>query len=384
MTRGRGLALAAGLLLALLPRAALAHAGLVASDPPPGSVQAGPASLVTLVFTQPVQPFGRGLEVTGPDGRRVDSGPVRSSGATLSVAVAASGAGSYRVSWAVIAADTHPSQGTFEFSVGHPSPLPLAAAPAGGLGAGLEAAARWLHFAGFALGFGAVFFAVFVLPAARLERLAAAGVVLLLAAEPLALVAQTASLGPASALDPAALQDALASPFGRLLGLRLAAALGLWALLGAVPLNPAGARYAILGLGAALAVADAAAAHAQVLLPGWLALLVNAVHVAAAAVWIGGAACAVYLKAGAAAFGRVALPAAAVLIAAGALLGLSEIGDAANLWRTGFGLALLAKTAAVGLLLLTAWRGRRRLELGAMALVLAVAGLLAALPTPAP
>jgi len=35
----------------------------------------------------------------------------------------------------------------------------------------LEVAARWLHFAGFSLGFGTVAFMLLVLPAGRIERL---------------------------------------------------------------------------------------------------------------------------------------------------------------------------------------------------------------------
>jgi len=83
-------------------------------------------------------------------------------------------------------------------------------------------------------------------------------------------------------------------------------------------------------------------------------------------------------------FGRVALVALAVAVAAGALLGISEIVSAGNLLSTGFGLVLLAKVGVVGLAILAVALRRRRLELGAMALVLAVAGLLAAVPTPAP
>jgi len=237
---------AVAVLLALAPQAASAHALVVGSDPAAGSILSGAPARVSVFFSQGVQAFGRGLSVVGPDGRRADSGAVAASGSRLSVAVAAAGEGTYVVAWQVIAADTHPSRGSFLFSVGHTSQPALVAPAAGPLGAGLEVAARWLHFAGFALGFGAIAFTVLVLPSSRVERLAGLGVVLLLAAEPLALVAQAASFSPGAAVDPSALQDTLASPFGRLLGLRLAAALLLWALLGAgaVALAAAGALWA--------------------------------------------------------------------------------------------------------------------------------------------
>jgi copper transport protein len=375
---------AVAVLLALAPQAASAHALVVGSDPAAGSILSGAPARVSVFFSQGVQAFGRGLSVVGPDGRRADSGAVAASGSRLSVAVAAAGEGTYVVAWQVIAADTHPSRGSFLFSVGHTSQPALVAPAAGPLGAGLEVAARWLHFAGFALGFGAIAFTVLVLPSSRVERLAGLGVVLLLAAEPLALVAQAASFSPGAAVDPSALQDTLASPFGRLLGLRLAAALLLWALLGA----GAVLRPAILAVGLGLAFVDAAGAHAQSLLPGPLALVVSAAHVAAAATWIGGLAALLWTwpveRSAVTRFGRVALVALAVAVAAGALLGISEIVSAGNLLSTGFGLVLLAKVGVVGLAILAVALRRRRLELGAMALVLAVAGLLAAVPTPAP
>jgi len=375
---------AVAVLLAMAPQAASAHAEVVGSDPSTGSVLAYAPVRVSVYFTQGVQPFGRGLSVVGPDGRRADSGSVAVSGTRLWVPVAAAGEGTYVVAWQVIAADTHPSRGSFVFSVGHGSPPALVAPAAGPLGAALEVAARWLHFAGFSLGFGTVAFMLLVLPAGRIERLPGLGVVLLLAAEPLALLAQAASFSPGAAVDAAALQDALASPFGRLLGLRLAAALLLWALLGA----GAVLRPAILAVGVGLALVDAAGAHAQALLPGPLALVVNAAHVAAAATWVGGLAAILWTwpveRSVVTRFGRVALVALAVAVAAGALLAVSEIVTAGNLLGTGFGLALLAKVGAVGLAIMAAALGRRRLELGAMAVVLVVAGLLAAVPSPAP
>ena len=186
-------------------------------------------------------PAGRGISVYAPDGRLVSNGAARAQGSRLSVSLVMPGIeGTYAVVWTVVASDTHPSRGQVTFSVGHASPVK---APGSGgadvglvspLGLALQALGRWLHLAGFALGFGAATYALFVARDARPPRLAGAGVVLLLVAEPLALLAQTASFDPSQTFDGDALTGALASSFGRVLGLRLAAAAGLWALLGAL------------------------------------------------------------------------------------------------------------------------------------------------------
>src|SRR5207302_1403344 len=103
-----------------------------------------------------------------------------------------------------------------------------------------------------------------------------AGLVLLVAAEPVALVAQLASLS----FDGATAIAVMASDFGRLLGLRLAVAVLLWAVLALDVFWP------VLGLGLVMALIDGATAHAIPGLPG-AGLLLSAIHVAAMALWVG-------------------------------------------------------------------------------------------------
>src|SRR4029077_20373782 len=113
--------------------------------------------------------------------------------------------------------------------------------------------------------------ALFVAPDPRPPRPAGLGGALLLVAGPLALFAQTPSLDPAQTFDGDALTGALASPFGRVLGLRVAAALLLWAVLGALR-QAACLRWALPGLGVSLALVDASAAHAVPASPALAAL----------------------------------------------------------------------------------------------------------------
>ncbi|MEA2656922.1 MAG: copper transport protein, partial [Chloroflexota bacterium] len=233
-----------GATLALLPTSAAAHARLVISTPAPGATLDATPATVDLFFSEAVTPAGRGISVYGPDGALVSTGPARAQGQHLSVALTGEAAGTYAVIWTVIAADTHPSRGEFTFNVGHASPVRAPGLDAGDLGLvspiglALQALSRWLHFGGYALGFGAAIYCLFIAHDSRPFRLAGAGVALLLVAEPLALLAQTASLDPAHTFDGEALTSALASPFGRVLGLRLAAALVLWAVLGALRQAP--------------------------------------------------------------------------------------------------------------------------------------------------
>ncbi|HEY8810869.1 MAG TPA: hypothetical protein VIO86_00100, partial [Candidatus Dormibacteraeota bacterium] len=301
----------------------------------------------------------------------------------------------------VVAQDTHPSRGAYTFSVGHPSPAPGGAVESGDLGAVaplgllLQALARWLHFLGFALSFGVLTFQLLVLrelqPPPRLRRLVYLGIGLLIVAEPIALVAQAASLGT---VDSPSLADVLGSAFGRVLALRVGAALLLWGLLGA--LREVGWRWAwsVPVLGVALALIDGLAGHTIRGAPELAAQLLTAVHVAAMVAWVGGFA-ALLAVVGATAdrqrlltrFGRLAVVSVALLVASGLLLALVHLRTPADLAFTAYGLTLAFKVAAVAVALGAAYLGLRSARSGrpeaiALAGVLALAALLASLPPP--
>ena len=379
------LAAAAGAALALLPVAVFAHARLVISNPAPGAVLDTLPAAVDLVFSEPVTPAGRGINVYGPDGRLASNGSARARGDGLSVGLTGSLAGTYAVVWTVVASDTHPSRGEFTFSVGHPSPVRAPGLVSGDVGLVspvglvLQSLGRWMHFAGFALGFGSATYALFITKDPRVMRIAGAGIALLLVAEPLALLAQTASLDPAQTFDGDALTGALASSFGRVLGLRVAAALLLWALLGALRQAP-WLRWAIPGLGVAVALVDATAAHATPSLPQPLGLVLNALHVASMGMWVGGLAAFVVAPSGG--FGRAADWSVGLLVLSGAALALLHFATPLELITTAYGVSLLIKLPLVAVALYLAWRARHRWELAAVAVVLAAASVVVSLPPP--
>ena len=371
--------------LALYPVSAAAHALLLFADPVPDAILQRPPAAITLTFTEPVTPAGNGIKVFSPSARQV-AVPARAAGRTLTAAMTSGESGTYVVIWQVLAADTHPSRGAFRFSVGSPTPNSYSPLLSGGeigtatpLGFVLQALARWMHFFGVALTFGVIVYERLTRRDPRLRRVVHAGLVLLVAAEPVALVAQLASLS----FDGATAIAVMASDFGRLLGLRLAVAVLLWAVLALDVFWP------VLGLGIVMALIDGATAHA---LPGLggAGLLLNAIHVAAMALWVGALAGMVYTssvsspaRGGGQGGGHVRYPlyAFGVSVVSGLLLAFAHVGFPPGL-TTGYGWALAIKVGVVGIAILMALLGRRRAELGVVALILAAAAVLVSLPPP--
>jgi copper transport protein len=395
-------ALAAAL---LLPATASAHAQVVRLDPGPGLLPAVP-TFVSIDFSEPVTPFGRGIDVFSPAGNRVSGTAALngSRGTTLVTPITDRQAlpeGTYLVEWRVVAQDTHPSRGSYTFSVGHAGPVPAGALAGGDLGAVsppgllLQALARWLHFLGFALSFGVLAFLLVVLrelePPASLRRLVYLGIALLLAAEPIALVAQAASLG---SVDSPSLADVLGSAFGRVLALRLAAPLLLWGILGIPPEARRKGTWSVLVLGALLAGVDGLSGHTIRGLPPATGVLLTAVHVASMVVWVGGFAALLAVlgtardrRALVVRFGRVAAASVVVLILSGAALALVHLRTPADLLLSSYEMVLALKLVAVAVALWLAWTGLRavrggRPELVALGGLLALAALLASLPPP--
>ncbi len=328
---------------------------------------------MTLIFTEPVTPAGMGIRVFSPSGRQV-AGPTVVKGTVLSAALSSSELGTYVVTWQVFATDTHPSRGAFGFSVGRPSVNPysalLGAAQIGTtspLGLVLQALARWVHFAGFSLTFGAAAYRVLTERKEGFNRLVGAGIVLLVAAEPLGLLGQLASLS----FDGDTAIAVLGSGFGRLLGLRLGAALLAWAVMAT------GRSWPLLAIGGVVALVDGAGAHAIPGLPGAGQLLVT-IHVSAMGLWAGGLAA--YLMGPDRRFGRYAAASLGVAVGSGLLLALAHTAFPAALIRTDYGRVLLLKLFVVGVALLAVVIRRRRLELTVAIFIVATASLLAALP----
>jgi len=328
---------------------------------------------ITLLFTEPVTPAGPGIRVFGPSGREV-AGPTGLRGAALTAPLESNETGTFVVTWQVFASDTHPSRGSFSFDVVRASPNPYSAlldasqiGTSTPLGLVMQALARWAHFVGFALAFGVVAYRALIRRDESFNAAVGVGVFLLIAAEPLTLVAQLASLS----FDGDTAIAVLGSNFGRLLALRLGAALLLWTLIATRRSWP------LLMVGAVVALLDGLSAHAIPGLPGLGQVLV-ALHVSAMGLWIGGLAA--FVRAPDQRFGRYAAVTFATAVGTGVLLAFAHTASFDALMSTEYGWALLLKVAIVAAALVTVVLRRRRLELGAAVAVVAAAALLAALP----
>jgi methionine-rich copper-binding protein CopC len=105
--------------LLLVTGEANAHAFLDHAEPRVGNKIATAPREVTLWFTQKLEPAFSSVTVTNAAGQRVDTGKPRVSGNQMSVSLRSGGAGTYRVNWRVLSVDTHTTDGSFTFQVGH-------------------------------------------------------------------------------------------------------------------------------------------------------------------------------------------------------------------------------------------------------------------------
>jgi methionine-rich copper-binding protein CopC len=112
--------LAALALSTLFAASAAAHAFLDHASPAVGSSVAAAPAVVTLWFTQQLEPAFSTAEIVDGDGRRVDQGiTIDSKDPTIMhVTVKSLPPGTYRVEWRVVSVDTHTTTGHFTFTVG--------------------------------------------------------------------------------------------------------------------------------------------------------------------------------------------------------------------------------------------------------------------------
>jgi copper transport protein len=421
------------LLVVLGPTApAQAHAVLLRADPSDGAVLPLPPSSVRLVFNEPVRAIGPGLRVFAADGTRVDLGPAPEDPerdgldlAALSVTLPDGLAdGGYVAAWRVLSADGHAIAGTLRFTVGAGSPVSddvaaaLASVDVVTWVRVADRTARGLILLGLLLAAGAAAAGILVARTPAQRRAAvtvvwrAAPITVLLI--PLGLWLQGAVQAGTTALGPAigALRGGAALPAaaGRSIGLVLLVLLAAAARRAPADVQPGSTRPIAWSLAAALALLplateghqrSTAGARIAGLLPG-----IDALHVAAGAVWVGAvlllamtlrarADGPVALTALAVRVHRTALTALAVLTVAGTAQATILLDGPRALVTTSYGMTLLAKVALVAAAVGTAGLARRRatradgwtaarrslrIELGLLGGVVLLTGVLVTLP----
>ncbi len=377
--------------LAAVPAAASAHATLETTSPARGAVlQAAPRQVV-FSYSEAVEGKFGAVRVFDASAERVDDNRVEHPGgdaAKLSVGLKPGlPDGTYTATYRVISADGHPVSGGLVFSVGK-----AGAGPAKTIdeligedrGSALVTAATrvsaGLQYAATALAAGLIAFLLLCWRLARAEdgataALAARARMTVLVAVALGLFASVVGIVAAGAgaggttfwdaLDAGVVRDVLETRFGRVWGVRAL----VWVALGALVLvawrgGTSSSRRTVTViaglLGAALVVAPALEGHSTTISPTTLLIPLDALHVLAMSVWLGGlAALLVVVPAATRAldapersrllatllgrFSPLALACVATLAVTGTIAAISLLTAISQLWDTGYGRELLAK-----------------------------------------
>lgn len=366
-------------LLLLLTTEAAAHAELLETTPANGAHFDRAPSEVTLRFSEPVGPVRGGFSLVDGNGKTVPAPAPVGDGAKITMALPQLADGVYVVNWRVVSSDSHPVHGAFVFGVGtgHAAPLGDAGAQSGS-DSGVAVAFwvfRLLGYASLAMVIGGSFFVIVCWPAGRTNRrthriLTGAWVAALVTA-----LGSVALQGPyatgaglSKVFDPGLLLDTLQTSYGVLLVARLVL-LGLAGLVLSGLINSADpvSRKQVLiigGLGVLVAgtwsgTGHPAAAGAWV----WATLPLDAAHLAAVSIWLGGLAILVSstlrreqrpaaedeAAAAVSSYSRAALIAVAVLGGTGLLQATREL--LANGFGSEYFTLLIFKIGAFGLLI---------------------------------
>jgi hypothetical protein len=110
----------AALLFLTIQSTAWAHAFLDHADPKVGSTIASSPTFIKIWFTQNIEPVFASLQVKDAQGNQVDKKNVHlddQDKTLLIVTLPNLPDGTYTVTWHVISVDTHPTQGSFQFTI---------------------------------------------------------------------------------------------------------------------------------------------------------------------------------------------------------------------------------------------------------------------------
>lgn len=374
---------ALGAVLGAPAQTARAHAQLLSSDPANGArLDEAPAE-ITMRFSEGLILVTDGIRLLGPQGPVKLPGKVRIDPAVAQQVIvplpAELGPGVYTVAWRVVSADSHPIHGALVFGVGdvEVGQLPAAGALTDTDGAlsTVFAACRWLGYAGLGLLGGGGLFLVVCWPAGwsgpRVRRtLAAAFAASLVSA--LALVplqgSYAAGRGLRQVLDAGQVADVLGTTYGISVLARAALVLIGGGLLLAAS-RATGSR--LLGAATALTLLVALPAtwigtgHANAE-AGIVAVVVGTGHVTAMAAWLGGLVfLLLVLGRGAPVpaaeadtvfrrFSLIATVSVVVLAVTGLHRAWQGVGTVEALTGSRYGVLLVLKLAAVGVLV---WAG---------------------------
>jgi copper transport protein len=352
MTR---LAVLVALLALALPARATAHATLLATQPENGqTLQRAPAA-VRVQFDDRVHVGSGNAAVANTTSQSVLAGAPQARGHTLVLPLRAHlPNGAYTVRWSIVSQDGHPEEGVLAFAVGAGVPRPVLAAHTPTTWS--RVVLRTLFFLGVLVGGGAAVFGL-------LARAFLGGRLTRPLAHLLFFALLAAFLGGSGMLH-----DAVGGTrFALVLKVALLVALAGGAAAALAPTTPS-LLYAAGGAALVLLAAPTLMGHPldrdQ---PTLLSPLVDLVHTAGAAVWLGGLAALVYVLPRTGEEGRdeavrrfssTALVAVAVVAASGLGRALMELSSVSQVWSTSYGRTLIVKSALFAPLLGVGWLNR--------------------------
>ena len=276
------------------------------TEPSPGAQLAEAPSTIRLTFSEGVQAPSGSIRVLDSERREVDVRSIRSSDGVVTATLAPFGPGGYVVTWRVVSADSHPIGGSFTFAVGEGAVLPstsqfLAESGASRTVGVALGAARAAQFASLFVLVGVIaiarmrWTAGFVEVASRRVLFAAGGVAVVSALAGIGLQGANQRGGAiGDAMSPDAWRDVLDTRFGQAWLIRCALAVALVVLVAFA--RRAGPRYATSPIVNGLAAAAIIGIGATVVKTGhaatgrWpeISAVADAVHLASAALWVGG------------------------------------------------------------------------------------------------
>ncbi len=336
---------------AVFPPLAQAHARLVRSTPANGAVFATAPVGVQLLFDDTVS-VGPGNEVVQNGGGSALGGRPLANGRQLVLPLRGDlPDGDYSVRWSVISDDGHIVQGVLAFAVGQGQAAPESSLRPVSRSRTADTIERWLFLLGVLVagGVGVFRFAALGPAGSRVIR---------------ALLVGAFVLCIAGAVPLSRAANGSATRFGLVLEVAVAIAL--------VGVMAAAFSVRVAAV-AAIALLPLPSLSGHALDPGqpFYAPVADILHVAAAAIWLGGLvalAAVLALVPGAAAeraarrFSTIALAAVLVVAATGLVRALTELSSVHQLWTTTYGRALLVKTGLFAVVLVLSYANRRRLR----------------------
>lgn len=348
---------------------AAAHAGLLRSEPAPGATLDEPPADVALLFGAAVELTPDAVQVFGPDAQRVDDGEAELTDRNTVVRqpIHVEQPGTYAVAFRITSADGHTVTGSFTYDYQRASGG--GAAKLGARAAATDAGLQWgfgiaraFEVLALLVAVGGGVFATVVLPG-WYPRWVIAGLLVVLVAGGVAFVFDAAiATGQqvGSVFTASGIEQEATRPYGRALLVTVAldiVVLGATALLRATEGVPTVLARAIsLTMYLALAASLSLAGHAISTSSIALRLPLDAIHVIAASVWLGGLvqllALAPYARENISAiqrFSNVAFPAVVVLLVTGTYATWAELGlHPAELVQSQYGRIIVAKLFLFG------------------------------------